>query len=72
MNNLILIHVFLQMIDDDLNNSDDEEVESGPDFNYILSMPIWNLTKEKKEELCKKRDEKVNIYNHYFYICSKY
>lgn len=48
-----------KMIDDDLNNSDDEEVESGPDFNYILSMPIWNLTKEKKEELCKKRDEKA-------------
>ena len=48
------------MIDDDLNNSDnEEETDSGPDFNYILSMPIYNLTKEKKEELCKKRDEKV-------------
>ena len=45
-----------------MNNSDnEEEVESGPDYNYILSMPIYNLTKEKKEELCKKRDEKVGI-----------
>ena len=50
------------MIDDDLNNSDnEEETDSGPDYNYILSMPIYNLTKEKKEELCKKRDEKVKI-----------
>ena len=40
---------------------DGETVDSGPDYNYILSMPIYNLTKEKKEELCKKRDEKVWI-----------
>lgn len=40
----------------------DEEAEkdnSGPDFNYLLSMPMWFLTKEKKEELCKQRDNKV-------------
>ena len=54
--------ISLQVIDDDLNNSDnEEEADSGPDYNYILSMPIYNLTKEKKEELCKKRDEKVRI-----------
>ena len=35
-----------------------ERVDSGSDYNYILSMPIYNLTKEKKEELCKKRDER--------------
>ena len=40
---------------------DGERVDSGPDYNYILSMPVYNLTKEKKEELCKKRDEKVRI-----------
>ncbi|KAF7704937.1 DNA topoisomerase 2-alpha [Silurus meridionalis] len=43
---------------------DDEEKEkeeetSGPDYNYLLSMPMWFLTKEKKEELCKQRDAKM-------------
>lgn len=44
-------------------NEDDEEsdISTGPDFNYILSMPLWNLTKEKKDELCKQRDAKVAI-----------
>ena len=44
--------------------ADDEEVKedtSGPDFNYLLSMPMWFLTKEKKEELCRQRDAKVCI-----------
>merc|ERR1719495_3105862 len=30
----------------------------GPDFDYLMSMPMWNLTQEKIDELCKKRDEK--------------
>lgn len=45
------------------NEEEDEEAEkedtSGPDYNYLLSMPMWFLTKEKKEELCKQRDAKV-------------
>ena len=42
---------------------DDEEKEdtTGPDFNYLLSMPMWYLTKEKKEELCRQRDAKVCV-----------
>lgn len=40
-------------------NEDHEDQESGPDFNYILSMPLWNLTNEKKEELLAKRDAKA-------------
>ncbi|KAJ1135680.1 hypothetical protein NDU88_002118 [Pleurodeles waltl] len=32
---------------------------SGPDFNYLLNMPMWYLTKEKKDELCKQRDTKM-------------
>ncbi|BFZ22006.1 hypothetical protein BsWGS_25045 [Bradybaena similaris] len=45
---------------DDLMDTEEEtEDSSGPDFNYILSMPLWNLTKEKKEELCKQRDKKA-------------
>jgi len=42
---------------------DDEEKEKevdtkGPDYDYLLGMPMWNLTQEKKDEICKKRDEK--------------
>ncbi|MBN3313791.1 TOP2A topoisomerase, partial [Atractosteus spatula] len=40
-----------------------EEQLSGPDYNYLLSMPMWFLTKEKKEELCKQRDVKINELN---------
>ncbi|XP_060604745.1 DNA topoisomerase 2-alpha-like isoform X3 [Ruditapes philippinarum] len=47
------------MIDDDLYNEKEEEEESGPDFNYILNMPLWCLTKERKDELCGKRDAKA-------------
>lgn len=37
----------------------EKEDTSGPDYNYLLSMPMWFLTKEKKEELCKQRDAKL-------------
>merc|ERR1712142_421826 len=44
------------------NNPDSQEVnerkEKGPDYDYLLGMPMWNLTQEKKDELCRKRDEK--------------
>ncbi|KAL3855352.1 hypothetical protein ACJMK2_014568 [Sinanodonta woodiana] len=49
----------------EVNDSEDSEDESkedtssGPDFNYILGMPIWNLTKERKDELLKQRDKKA-------------
>merc|ERR1719192_3032657 len=42
-------------------NEEDEadEVEDGKaDYNYLLSMPMWNLTQEKKDALCKNRDER--------------
>ena len=48
--------------DDGEEGDDGREVhvakEKGPDFDYLLGMPMWNLTQEKKEELCRKRDEK--------------
>ncbi|XP_071482561.1 DNA topoisomerase 2-beta-like [Diadema antillarum] len=31
---------------------------SGPDFNYLLGMEMWSLTKEKKDELLRHRDKK--------------
>uniref|UniRef100_A0A8C0IRZ4 DNA topoisomerase 2 n=1 Tax=Chelonoidis abingdonii TaxID=106734 RepID=A0A8C0IRZ4_CHEAB len=41
------------------NDQDNESAAaSGPDFNYLLNMPLWYLTKEKKDELCKQRDNK--------------
>ncbi|CAL1599176.1 unnamed protein product [Knipowitschia caucasica] len=44
---------------------EDEEKEdsTGPDYNYLLSMPMWYLTKEKKDELCKQRDAKLTELN---------
>ena len=36
----------------------EEEGGKGPDYGYLLGMPMWNLTLEKKEEILKKRDEK--------------
>ena len=36
----------------------EDEPEEGKDFDYILGMPMWSLTLERKEDLCKKRDEK--------------
>ena len=52
--------------EDEENNDDDESEASaptsrdnkGPDYDYLLGMPMWNLTQEKKDEIIKKRDEK--------------
>ncbi|XP_010186738.1 PREDICTED: DNA topoisomerase 2-alpha-like, partial [Mesitornis unicolor] len=42
------------------NESDKESAAAyGPDFNYLLNMPLWYLTKEKKDELCRQSDNKV-------------
>ena len=35
------------------------EEQKSDDYNYLLSMSLWSLTREKKEELLKNRDEKV-------------
>ncbi|XP_030076913.1 DNA topoisomerase 2-alpha [Microcaecilia unicolor] len=45
----------------EMTEEEEEEstaTSSGPDFNYLLGMPLWYLTKEKKDELCKQRDAK--------------
>lgn len=41
-----------------INNLDEDEATSNNDFNYLLSMPIWNLTLEKKEEILKQQKQK--------------
>nr|XP_021509139.1 DNA topoisomerase 2-alpha [Meriones unguiculatus] len=45
------------------NENSDSVAESGPTFNYLLDMPLWYLTKEKKDELCKQRNEKEQELN---------
>ncbi|KAB5517842.1 hypothetical protein PHYPO_G00171840 [Pangasianodon hypophthalmus] len=40
------------------DSSEDSGSSSGPNFNYILNMPLWCLTKEKVDELLKQRDMK--------------
>lgn len=51
--------------EEDAEDDDEKEKEdtSGPDYNYLLSMPMWYLTKEKKDELCKQRDAKMTELN---------
>ena len=41
-----------------VENGEVEEAEEGCDYEYLLGMPIWSLTLERKEDLLKKRDAK--------------
>ncbi|XP_059812399.1 DNA topoisomerase 2-alpha [Hypanus sabinus] len=45
------------------DTGEEEATTSGPDFNYLLNMPMWYLTKEKKDELLKQRDVKERELN---------
>ncbi len=38
----------------------DNDNQSSLDYNYLLSMPLWNLTLEKKEEIIKQQKAKAN------------
>ena len=42
-------------------NGEESASTTGADYNYLLSMQLWSLTKEKKEELLKNRDKKVHV-----------
>ncbi|KAL8175960.1 UNVERIFIED_CONTAM: DNA topoisomerase 2-alpha [Gekko kuhli] len=44
--------------DEESGKENESAAGTGPDFNYLLNMPLWYLTKEKKDELCKQRDDK--------------
>ncbi|XP_055952312.1 DNA topoisomerase 2-alpha-like [Argiope bruennichi] len=48
---------------DEESDTEKEERTSGPDYDYLLGMTLWNLTREKKDELLKKRDEKIKELN---------
>ncbi|XP_077974403.1 DNA topoisomerase 2-alpha-like isoform X4 [Styela clava] len=46
------------VLTEDANESDTEESDPSADFNYILGMPLWSLSREKKDDLLKQRDAK--------------
>ncbi|XP_038827813.1 DNA topoisomerase 2-beta-like [Salvelinus namaycush] len=57
----------LEEDDRDGNDSDgsvDSVSLSGPNFNYILNMPLWCLSKEKVDELLRQRDSKREMNPH--------
>ncbi len=67
-------NAIVEETDDDESRSETSSVSStssssssGPDYAYLLSMAILSLSKEKKDELLKQRDDKVNI-NMYIYV----
>ena len=37
----------------------DEDTDLAGQYDYLLGMTMWTLTKEKKDELLKKRDDKL-------------
>lgn len=46
--------------EDESQPQEDKQTEdSSEDYEYLLGMKLWSLTLEKKNELLKKRDEKV-------------
>ncbi len=58
--------MFLESQDDEepQENEEEEEVSTSKenrneDYDYLLGMTLWSLTLEKKNEMLKKRDEKV-------------
>lgn len=59
-----------QAQEEDAGNESDTSLDSGstsgPNFNYILNMPLWCLTKEKVEELLKQKDLKVFRWDLFF------
>lgn len=46
-------------VDDASSVASSASSAGGPDFSYLLSMSMLSLSREKKEELLKERDNKV-------------
>ncbi|XP_076055867.1 DNA topoisomerase 2 isoform X2 [Oratosquilla oratoria] len=48
-------------LEEDMNEEEeeDEAAEAKLNYDYLLGMPMWNLTKEKKDEILKNRDLKL-------------
>ena len=41
------------------DEKEEKETSKGPDYNYLMGMPMWNLIWETAEELLNNRDKKV-------------
>ena len=60
------VKAWKQSISSDRNGEESEgeegegEESGGPDYNYLLTMQLWSLTRERKEDLLKNRDKKVD------------
>lgn len=46
-------------VSQDEEELDEPENNDGPNYHYLLGMSLWSLTHEKKEELLKLRDQKL-------------
>merc|ERR1712110_787910 len=49
--------------DSDSDGEDRSEDAKADDFDYLMSMPMWSLTNERKEDLLKKKEEKKKELN---------
>lgn len=43
----------------DEQDEDKDEDGQGLDYDYLLGMKMWCLTKERKDEILKQRDQKI-------------
>ena len=59
-------------LDDDASSvASSTSSSGGPDFGYLLSMSLLSLSREKKEELLKERDNKVSSLHDQVQITSR-
>ena len=49
---------FIVHMNEDDNEPKEKDDGKGPDYDYLLGMPMWDLTQEKKDKICKQRDTK--------------
>lgn len=49
--------------DDEAGSQTQEEEDPDKDYDYLLGMTFWSLTMERKNELLKKRDDKMTELN---------
>lgn len=60
-------------LDDDASSvASSTSSSGGPDFGYLLSMSLLSLSREKKEELLKERDNKVSSIHNQVQITSRF
>ena len=45
--------------EDTMSEGSTASSSAGPDYNYLLGMALWSLTREKKDDLLKHQEEKV-------------